>query len=585
MWSYYKRDLEIFKEVININQAICEQIISALEISDIIGERVQLRPSSRGFMGLCPFHNEDTPSFHVYTDTQTYYCFGCHEAGNIFSFLMKMDNLSFKEALEVLADRAGIELTPYEKRSGAKSYNDILDLTTKFFTENLVGIQGTAARAYMEQRKMNQPDIKRFSLGYSLNSWDSLVNYLRAAKITDKHILDLGLALNNRRGLYDRFRGRLMFPIKNVGGKIIAFGGRLIDGEGAKYINSPESVVYSKRKNLYLLYEARNSIKEKQRSILVEGYMDAIRLHKCGFTETVASLGTSLTAEQAKLLARFANDCYICYDSDSAGQAATLRGMYILQENGLNVQVIKLPEGKDPDEFLSADNNTPEMFEEIIKSAKPLILHHIEALKPLLENRSTRNSAVKELFEGLGKLQPQEVIAYKEEICKATLVPPGVIERQFSKSNKVSNTNNVFKASIRESLNNLPNDPLEAGICSMLFHYAECRLSITPKEIYSLLTNPLAQETAVALITNNPDSLYILWTSANENDKLALLEQGEEFCRRNNFSVQEKWRHFYEDLKYKYFLRKKEYLRAKLSRGVASQEDSLEWSKYAKNWI
>ena len=216
---------------------------------------------------------------------------------------------------------------------------------------------------------MDNSDIKRFSLGYSLNSWDSLVNYLRTEKVNDKQILDLGLALQSKHGLYDRFRGRLMFPIKNIAGKIIAFGGRLIDGEGAKYINSPESVVYSKRNNLYLLHEARHSIREKKRSILVEGYMDAIRLHKCGFTETVASLGTSLTIEQAKSLARLAQDCYICYDSDSAGQTATLRSMYILQQNELNVHVVTLPEGKDPDEFLSSDNNTPEKFEDAVKAA------------------------------------------------------------------------------------------------------------------------------------------------------------------------------------------------------------------------
>ena len=327
-----------------LDNEIVDRIRNTLDIADVIGGRVKLRRSARGYSGLCPFHSERTPSFHVYTDTQTYYCFGCHEAGNVFTFIMKLDGLSFPEAVKALADRAGIEVPEYERESNAKGNYEVLDLAAKFYAESLK----SGARNYLERRKIDEADIKRFSLGYAPSSWDALVGYLRSQNITDKQLLDLGLAMQGKHGLYDKFRGRVIFPIHDVAGRVIAFGGRLLDGEGAKYLNSPESVIYHKRKNLYLLDMARKSIREKKRSILVEGYMDAIRLHKCGFTETVASLGTSLTPEQAEMLSRFADRCYICYDSDTAGQNAMLRSMFVLQRHGLDVYVVNLIGGKDP---------------------------------------------------------------------------------------------------------------------------------------------------------------------------------------------------------------------------------------------
>ncbi len=351
------------------NSDLYNEIKNSLDIVDIIGEKVNLRRTGQGFTGLCPFHSEKTPSFHVWPETQSYYCFGCHEGGNIFTFIMKTEGLNYHEALEFLASRAGIKIDSHKINKSRDLY-EIMNLTANFYANNLVSSQGVTARAYMKRRNLTENDINNFSLGYSLNSWDSLVNYLRKNNIPDKIIVDSGLALNGKTGIYDRFRGRLIFPVKDISGRIIAFGGRLVDGEGVKYINSPESEIYSKRKNLYLLDIARKSIREKGRAILVEGYMDALRLHKCGFNESVASLGTALTSEQAELLKRFADRCYICYDNDPAGISATIRGMYILQENGLDVRVINLEGGsKDPDEFLSA--NPIIEFEQAIKNAKP----------------------------------------------------------------------------------------------------------------------------------------------------------------------------------------------------------------------
>ena len=507
---------------------IINQIKDSLDIADIIGERVKLRKTSRGFMGLCPFHHEDTPSFHVYTDTQSYYCFGCHEGGNIFSYVMKSENLAFPEALRLLADRAGVKLGTYSRES-TDTYA-VLNLAAKFFTEILTGDSGTAARAYMSRRKLDASDIGRYSLGYSPKSWDALTQFLRSRKIPDKAIVDSGLALQNSHGLYDRFRGRLMFPIHDITGKVIAFGGRIIDGEGAKYINSPESPIYSKRRNLYLLDTARNAIREKGRSILVEGYMDALRLHKCGFTEAVASLGTSLTAEQAGLLSRYAGKCYICYDSDTAGQNAAIKGMYILAEHGLSVYVVEIPDGKDPDEFLC--NNPSEKFEALLTSAKPLILKHIEFLRPALENESTRRSALDELFTSLRKLNIDDVMNCMGSICDSTMLPYEVVKRALLTENspEIQPKARPVQAPNPAMPKPEPYDVLDAEMCALLRRSQGCRLSFSQHEAETLLISELAQDTASEILSENPEGLETLWLELGRTDRLALISYGELRC-------------------------------------------------------
>lgn len=554
-----------------VSNEIIEQIRDALDIAEVIGDRVKLKRSSRGYEGLCPFHDEKTPSFHVYTDTQSYYCFGCHEAGNIFTFLMKIEGIGFRAALEILADRAGIKLPEYEKKNGEKNLYEILEIATKFYSENLSNINGTVARAYMERRKLDARDFVKFSLGYSLNSWDSLVKYLKNFGISEKQLLNLGLALQGKHGLYDKFRGRIIFPIKDIAGRTIAFGGRLIDGEGAKYINSSESEIYSKRKNLYLLDVARKSIREKRRSILVEGYMDAIRLHKYGFTETVASCGTSLTPGQAETLSRFADRCYICYDSDTAGQNATLRGMYILAENGLDVHVVTLPEGKDPDEFLSV--NPPEKFEEAIQNSKPLVLKHIEILTTAIKNSATRKSAMKELFESLLNLNIAEVLQYKTQLSEVTGVPPSKIEEWFSSKRKKPLPNAPVA---NEKIKGIE-QPCEAGLCSLLFHHPECVVSMTPEEALEIIRNPVARETALALLMENPASQENIWLSMGETEKLALLARGDEFCARmKGMTLAEKWRNTYYILKAKHIARRVKELTTKMQNSQATPQELLE---------
>ena len=527
------------------NNEIINQIKDSLDIADIISEKVRLRKTSRGFMGLCPFHSEDTPSFHVYTDTQSYFCFGCKEAGDIFSYVMKSENLEFPDALRLLADRAGIKLGTYRRDS--IDTHEILNLAAKFFTAILTGDSGSAARAYMSRRKLDASDIGRYSLGYSPNSWDALTKFLRSKKIPDKAIADAGLALQNSRGLYDRFRGRLMFPIHDITGKVIAFGGRLIDGEGAKYLNSPEGPLYSKRRNLYLLDRARNAVREKGRSILVEGYMDALRLHKCGFTEAVASLGTSLTAEQAGLLSRYAAKCYICYDSDSAGQNAAIKGMYILAEHGLSVYVAEIPDGKDPDEFLCS--NPPEKFDEVLASAKPLIVKHAEFLKPALQNSAARRSALDELFGSLKRLNPDDVLACMGSLCDATMLSPEMVKR-YVFSNETPAVQNIPKQPPKSEMPSQPENDPEAIFCALLWKNRECRISISKTEAMSLLTSEIARDTASAILSENPEELSVLWLELGDTDTIGFISRGEILCgQMERMDDAEKFAKIYSALK------------------------------------
>ena len=521
---------------------IYEQIKEALDIADIIGERGKLRSSSRGYTGLCPFHEERTPSFHVYTDTQSYYCFGCHAAGDVFTFLMQCDNLSFSEVLKELAERAGVELPrSYEK--------NILELAEKFYRENMT----EAARAYLARRQITDADIEKFSLGYSPNSWDALVVYLRKKGYSDKQMLESGLAVRGKYGVYDRFRGRVMFPIKDSAGRVIAFGGRLIDGEGAKYVNSAN---YDKGKSLYLINEARRVIREKKRSILVEGYMDAIRLHKSGFIETVATMGTSLTDEQAKMISRLADKCYICYDSDRAGQQAIMRGMYILAENGLDVRVVSLPECKDPDEFLSLHKG--EEFEKILEEAKPLIQYHIE-------------HPSKDMFEMFVKLDIGEVLRYKPQLSRLSGMPPSWIEEWFISRQMPEKSVKPFSAADVES-------PYEAAFCSMIFRHMWCAYDALERG--ELLQNPDARNAAYHLLNECQD--YFM--SSGEPERVALIVRGDEFCTHMEEKTEkEKWERICKELKKAQIKRRLEELMGKLRRSEATPEELKELTELKRS--
>ena len=512
---------------------LTEDIKSSLDIAEVIGQYTPLRRTSRGYSGLCPFHDEKTPSFHVYTDSQTYYCFSCHEAGDIFTFVMKKNGLSFPEAIEFLASQAGLDVSKYSGQSAKKTQHkrslyDVMAFAEEYFRDCFKKLPG--GKAYFTRRGFTENYADVYGIGYAPDSWDGLIQALRKKGVSQREMIDAGLIIQNERGGYDRFRGRLIFTVKNLSGKIIAFGGRAIADSPAKYINSPESEIYKKRSNLYLIEKASSRIREKGYSVLCEGYLDALRLHVCGFTETVASLGTSLTGEQAGLLKRFADRCYICYDSDAAGQAASLRGMYILAENGLDVRVVRLPEGKDPDEFLSS--NPPEKFQKALDEALSLIEYHIETLRTSLSDPLKRKHAVSELWEGVKRLEPHEALRYVASLSWAFELPIEEVRRIILKGLSASPVS--FRPWGGGIHSDFVDNTLEYALCALLFHHKECRMSVKLEEIAELLTDEETRMTAEALLGDDPEDLMDLWRSIGDVSKSAIIAKGENFLANVN---------------------------------------------------
>lgn len=525
-----------------MGNVLTEKIKNALRIEDIIGQTVTLRRTGRGWSGLCPFHDDKTPSFHVYSDTQNYYCFACHESGDIFTFVMKTKNLTFPETVSLLAEEAGINPEGYRnsERNG-KSVYDVMNMAQEYFVSCLKRLP--AGRAYLETRGINAENSGTFGLGYAPDSWNDLINHLAKRGVDEKTMLSAGLVVQGERGIYDRFRGRVMFPVRDLAGRIVAFGGRaILPDVGAKYINSPESETYKKRSNLYMLNVAGSYIREKGYSILCEGYMDTLRLHMAGFRETVASLGTSLTSEQAGLLKRFADRCYICYDGDKAGQKAALRGMYILAENGLDVRVVTLPDGKDPDDFLR--QNPPESFVNCLKNALPLIPYHIEMLRPELNDELRRKTALRELWDGVKRLGSDEALRYLGSLSGIMMLPPDEVRRRILGSNVERVSQSKQKAQQSATIDN----GLECAFCAMLMKYSECRISVKAGEIRGLLTDDEAVSVAECILSDGPE-VSDTWRTIGETSKIGIIARGEIFLSEmKGLDEREKWERICEGL-------------------------------------
>lgn len=342
-----------------LDSDVIQRITDANDIVDLIEEFLPLKKAGANFITNCPFHKEKTPSFVVSQEKQIYHCFGCGESGNSINFLMKYKNYTFVESAEYLARKAGIIL---EEVKGTELQNNNRLLTDKlyklnreaasFFYNNLK--KQPHVLKYLYSRNIDVNVIKKFGIGYANNEWDNLLKHLLEKGYTEEEILKTGLIIKteNKNKCYDRFRNRVIFPIFDVKKKIIGFGGRVLDDSLPKYLNSPESIIFNKGYNLYGINIAKEAVKDKN-FILVEGYMDVIKMHIYGYNSTVAALGTSLTENQIKLMKRYSKDYYIAFDSDEAGQKAALKSMNMLKKNNLNAKVIIIPDAKDPDEFLN----------------------------------------------------------------------------------------------------------------------------------------------------------------------------------------------------------------------------------------
>ncbi|MFA6272184.1 MAG: DNA primase [Patescibacteria group bacterium] len=360
-----------------------EEIKNRLDIKEVIQEYIQLKKAGSNLKAVCPFHGEKTPSFMVSPEKQIWHCFGCGEGGDIFGFIQKIEGIEFPEALRILAKRAGVEITRQDPQLQNRKTRllDICKVTASYFNKVLLdSSQAEFARNYLKQRSIDSDAVDRFKIGYSPDSWDALSIFLKKKGYSEEEIFLAGLTVKKDKGVgyYDRFRGRLMFPIYDVHGNTVGFGGRVLEQkeEGAKYINSPQTLIYDKSNVLYGLDKSKTSIRKKGEVIIVEGYTDCISAYQADITNVVASSGTALTEGQVLLLKRFTENLVMSFDHDAAGAEAAKRGIEIALANELNVKVVELPTGKDPDECIK---NNKEGFIQAVKDAKPYLEYYFDS--------------------------------------------------------------------------------------------------------------------------------------------------------------------------------------------------------------
>jgi DNA primase len=383
------------------------EIRDSTDVVDLVSGYVTLKKSGRNYFGLCPFHPEKTPSFSVNPEKQIFHCFGCGAGGNVFTFLMRHEGIGFPESVKVLAQRAGIHLEFEERDDTTAKENEALyytnEFAAKFYTEKLFADGGKSALNYLRGRGFKEADLRTFGVGYAPTGWDGLISEAKQHAVSIEQLERAGLILKREGGgHYDRFRDRVMFPIWNLSGRIVAFGGRKLSDadDSPKYINSPETAVYEKGKLLYGLFQNRDEIRKVDRAIFVEGYTDLMSLVTAGVKNVVATLGTSLTEDHARLIHRYTKNVALMYDSDTAGSAATLRGADVLLAGGLDVSVATLPSGHDPDSFAKSAGAAG--VAEVVERATNLFDFRLNQI--LNEPSEKRTQSIRSVLESLAKL-------------------------------------------------------------------------------------------------------------------------------------------------------------------------------------
>ena len=485
--------------MVRYSEELIDDIKNSNDIVDIISQYVILKRSGRNFFGLCPFHKEKTPSFSVSPDKQIFHCFGCGVGGNVIHFVSKIENLDFKESLEVLAERAGITLPTLDNEVDSKKQllkekiYEINKETALYYHETLYKDISKPAQEYVKKRKLDNKTLKDYTIGYApANS--NLYKFLRNKGFTNEEILASDLVNKMGNNFVDRFKNRLIFPIQDVRNRYIAFGGRVLDNSLPKYINSPENIVYSKARNLYGLNVAKNSKLEKL--IIVEGYMDVVSLHQRGIENVVASCGTALTEAQGRLLRKYSEKIIISYDSDAAGQAATLRGLEILTNLGCDIRILQMEGAKDPDEYVIKYGNG--RFNSLVDKAISLIEFKTKVLKKDL-NLSNVNDKIKFLNE-IAKLvstidnrMEQEV--YIDKISREYDISKEAIYAEINKINYSKNQGkkileNNYKKNVIKKKETLPETLLkrENMIIGILLNgknkvYEQIKNILSPKDL------------------------------------------------------------------------------------------------------
>ena len=420
-----------------------DELIAKNDIVSVVSSYVELKPKGRRLWGLCPLHGEKTASFSVSPDKQMFYCFGCHAGGTVIQFVMQMERLSFVEAVQLLAQRAGMTLPEntddaalQRERAYKERLYEACKQAARFYMQTFLGEKGLPGRQYLAQRGISAEAVKRFGIGFAQEGWDHLKNHLLAQGFTEQELLDAGLLVRNpqKGSVYDAYRGRVIFPIVGVNGRVLGFGARVMNDDKPKYINTGDTPIYNKRNNLYGLHLQKG--RRVEDLVIVEGYTDVIGLYEAGVTNAVASLGTALTIQQARLLKRYVSRVYIAYDGDAAGQNATIRGLDILTGEGLDVRVIVFPDAMDPDEFIR--NRGKDAFDALKDEALSLNAFKLESMArdyDLTEENGRERYAIA-ACAFISGLQPVEQGRYFNRLSQKTGYPVDALISQ-AKTGKV----------------------------------------------------------------------------------------------------------------------------------------------------
>ena len=514
--------------MVHYSDELIDEIRNSNDIVDVISQYVTLKRSGRNFFGLCPFHKEKSPSFSVSPDKQIFHCFGCGVGGNVIHFISKIENLNFVETLHILAERAGIVLPTIETGEDSKRQElknkvyQINEITAQFYHENLYKPVAKSAQEYVKKRKLTNTTLKNFKIGYA-GIYNELSAFLKQKGFSDTEILESSLASKLENGkLVDRYRGRLMFPICDVRGKVIAFGGRVLDDSKPKYINSPENIVYSKGRHLYGLNVAKqNNPKEL---IIVEGYMDAISLHQRDIPNVVASLGTALTEAQGRLLRKYCEKVIIGYDSDGAGQTATLRGLEILNNLGCDIRVLQLEGAKDPDEFVIKYGSG--RFNKAVEEAISLVEFKIKTLKKdlNLENVNDKIKFLNEIAKILSKVDNQmEKEVYIDKIANEYKISKEAIYAEINKQSYTQKQSiKILDKPIRVKTANKIEETEEISKEIIQRENAIILLIINGKAIQEIMENIPVEEFKYDLNRKIAEKLYDEYKKGNSNTRSIL---------------------------------------------------------------
>ncbi|MEQ8253419.1 MAG: DNA primase [Smithellaceae bacterium] len=482
-----------------------EEIKSRIDIVELVAQYVTLKKAGRNYLGLCPFHQEKTPSFTVNREKQIFYCFGCGEGGNAVTFLMKIASKTFPEAIKELAEKTGVVLPSWQDSKDSRQKNSLreniaeLNLTAaQQYARNLHSPAGKGARDYLEARGIRPETIKHFRLGYAEDSWRSLTDYMEKSGLSLKTAEQAGLVIAGKEGkFYDRFRGRLIFPIENVFGDTIAFGGRILDKGEPKYLNSPESPLYTKGRNLYGLNKTREEIRQKGFALIVEGYFDLISLWNAGIGNVVASLGTALTREQLELLRRYTLEVVALFDPDEAGRKALNRSLELFLSMNMRARALVLPEGLDPDDYVNKFGR--EKLEELIANAQPLSDYYIENVLGGGKTFEDKREMVKTAMEFINKISDKkEKDLFIKRIAEKTGVDQGLLIQEIYQDASVG----IAGAGRKKPAVNINNNLVELHLIRLLMEYPQKILQVKNENIFDFFLQPQLKELGHKIIEN-----------------------------------------------------------------------------------